>query len=313
MLCEAGTSASAGIPPTTLPTVLRRVAGARYNLRTKTRVPLIVAIIAAVAITAGVAQLPTLGAGGLLHPSRRAVTSPAPPGCENVTLSGDGVALKAWRCDSRAPRRGTIVYLHGIADNRTSADGVIRRFTPKGLDVIAFDSRAHGESEGTACTYGYFEKHDLRRIVDTVPRGATVLMGTSLGAAVALQEASDDPRIAAVVAAEAFADLRTVATERAPFFFTRGAITRAFTVAEQKGHFQVDAVSPVTAAAKIRVPVLLIHGDSDIDTPPDHSRRILAALQGPKRLILVPGAHHNESLRADVWDEVERWLDDVLK
>ncbi len=74
----------------------------------------------------------------------------------------------------------------------------------------------------------------------------------------------------------------------------------------------MDAVSPEAAAAKIRIPVLLVHGDADSDTPPDHSRRVLAALVGPKRLILVPGAHHNESLRSEVWPEVERWLEDVL-
>jgi len=63
---------------------------------------------------------------------------------------------------------------------------------------------------------------------------------------------------------------------------------------------------------EIRAPVLLVHGAIDADTPPDHSRRVLAALAGPKRLILVPGAGHNESLRGEVWDEIERWLDGVL-
>ena len=62
----------------------------------------------------------------------------------------------------------------------------------------------------------------------------------------------------------------------------------------------------------IRIPVLLLHGAKDTDTSPDHSRRVFAALAGPKRLILVPGARHNESLRPDVWNEVETWLDDVL-
>jgi pimeloyl-ACP methyl ester carboxylesterase len=68
----------------------------------------------------------------------------------------------------------------------------------------------------------------------------------------------------------------------------------------------------VKAAAQIKIPVLLIHGAADVDTPPDHSRLVLAALAGPKRLILVTGAGHNESLRGDVWDEVERWIDDAL-
>ena len=121
-----------------------------------------------------------------------------------------------------------------------------------------------------------------------------------------------DSRISVVVAAETFSDLRTVATERAPFFFTPALVLRAFQLAERQGHFAVDEVSPVVAASRIRIPVLLIHGEADIDTSPDHSRRVFAALNGPKRLIVVPGAAHNGSLRADVWGEIERWIDKTL-
>ena len=86
-------------------------------------------------------------------------------------------------------------------------------------------------------------------------------MGGSLGAAVAIQSAADDPRVSAVVAVKMFFDFGTVANERAPFFFTRGTIGRHSTWRRQ-GHFDVDDVSPVAAAAKIEVPVLLIHGDA---------------------------------------------------
>jgi pimeloyl-ACP methyl ester carboxylesterase len=178
---------------------------------------------------------------------------------------------------------------------------------------MAYDSRAHGDSEGDLCTYGVFEKQDLHRVLDSVQSGPIVLIGTSLGAAVALQEAAGDPRVTAVVAAETFSDLRTVATERAPFFFSAGVISRAFRLAEQQGGFRIDAASPVTAAAAITQPVLLIHGDSDVETPPDHSRRVMDALAGPKRLILVPGAGHNQSLRGTVWTEIERWIDSVIQ
>ena len=205
-----------------------------------------------------------------------------------------------------------MVYLHGVADNRSSATGIIERFGRQGFDVVAYDSRAHGESGGEVCTYGYFEKEDLHRVLDTVSGGPIVLLGTSLGAAVAIQEAAHDPRVSAIVAVETFSDLRTVATERAPVFFTSGIIERAFALAELRGHFRVDAVSPVEAAAGVRSPVLLIHGAADIDTRPEHSRRVLAALAGPKRLILVPGARHNESLRGDVWGEIEHWLDAIV-
>jgi pimeloyl-ACP methyl ester carboxylesterase len=264
------------------------------------------------AIWAAIDQLPAAGAGGLLRPSRRPTTTPAPPTCQDVTFTGEGVHLAGWRCQASSTRRGTLVYLHGIADNRASAAGVIERFGRRGFDVVAYDSRAHGNSEGDLCTYGFFEKQDLRRVLDTVESGPIVLLGTSLGAAVALQEAADDSRVTAVIAAEAFSDLRTVATERAPFFFTTGILRQAFALAERQGRFQVDAVSPVAAAAEIEQPVLLVHGAADVDTPPEHSRRIFAALAGPRQLLLVPRAGHNESLRGEAWGQIERWLEDVL-
>jgi len=254
-------------------------------------------------------QLPAYGAGALLHPARRRVTGVRPPTCQDEIFDGEGLELRGWRCRASGTRRGTLVYLHGVGDNRTSAAGVIDRFGKRGFDVIAYDSRAHGDSQGDICTYGFFEKRDLFRVLDTVDAGPIVLIGTSLGAAVALQEAALDTRVTAVIAAETFSDLRTVATERAPFFFTPGTIARAFRLAEEQGRFEVDAVSPEAAARAIRIPVLLVHGATDVDTPLDHSRRVLAALAGPKRLILVPGAGHNESLRGEVWDEIDQLMD----
>lgn len=259
------------------------------------------------------AQLPGAGAGALLYPGRRPVEEAPPASCESVTFGGVDVPLEGWQCETTATtRRGTVIYLHGVADNRTSGLGAIQRFVPMGFDVVAFDSRAHGNSGGTMCTYGFYEKQDVRRILDSVVQGPVVLVGTSLGAAVALQTAAADARVAAVVAAETFSDLRTVATERAPVFFRPSTVDRAFRLAESLAQFQVDEVSPALAARGIAVPVLLIHGDADADTPADHSRRVFAALRGHKRLILVPAAGHNQSLRLAIWTEIEQWVLTVL-
>ena len=271
-----------------------------------------VCVIPVVSLGVAASQLPAAGAGALLHPGRRRVVERAPPTCQDATVAGDGVRLSGWRCRASTARRGTLVYLHGVADNRTSGAGVIERFGRRGFDVVAYDSRAHGDSEGEACTYGFFEQRDLRRVLDTVGPGPIVLLGTSLGAAVALQEAAHDPRVTAVVAAETFSDLRTVATERAPFFFTSGTIARAFELAERQAHFRVDEVSPVEVAGMITAPVLLVHGGADADTIPEHSRRVMEALRSPKQLIIVPGGGHNESLRELVWVEIERWLDGLV-
>ena len=252
--------------------------------------------------------LPSIGASALLHPARRHIATPAPDGCRTRSVDAAGVTLTGWSCDARPPGQATIVYLHGVADNRASGVGLIHRFVPRGWNVVAFDSRGHGDSGGDTCTYGFFEQDDLQRVIDTVPRGPIVLVGNSLGAAVALQEAAHDPRVTAIVAIAPFSDLRTIATERAPFVFTHAAIERAFALAETTAHFRVDAVSPVSAARGIVVRALLVHGDADVDTPPAHSARILNALGGPKQLILVPGLHHNDALPVAVWDEIERWI-----
>ena len=255
------------------------------------------------------AKIPELAAGGLLRPTRHAQLHGTPAGCSEREWRDAGVTLRGWVCQARAGRKGTVVYLHGIADNRGSSLGVIRRYTARGFDVIAYDSRAHGTSDGKACTYGYHEKHDLRRVIGGVRQGPVVLVGTSLGAAVAIQTAVLEPRVSAIVAAEVFADLDTVARERAPFFLTARMIAKAFERAESAGSFRVRDVSPVAAAIRLRIPVLLVHGSADVETTPSHSIRVYDALTGPKRLILVQGAGHNRSLSdPDVWRAIDDWI-----
>jgi dipeptidyl aminopeptidase/acylaminoacyl peptidase len=68
-----------------------------------------------------------------------------------------------------------------------------------------------------------------------------------------------------------FSDLRTVASERAPFFASKRNIESALRIAEDLAKFKVDDVSPVLAAARIGIPVLVIHGEADKETSPAHS------------------------------------------
>jgi pimeloyl-ACP methyl ester carboxylesterase len=222
------------------------------------------------------------------------------------------VKLRAWWFHGDGLRRGTVVYLHDVADNRGSSVTVADHLVPRGFDVLAYDSRAHGDSTGDACTYGFHEKRDLMRVLDRIDARPIVLVGSSMGGAVALQTAAIDERVAGVVAVATFSDLRTVAFERAPFFASQKNIEDAFKLAEREAAFTVDDVSPVAAAANIRVPVFLIHGAEDRETSPDHSRRVRAALRSPAKFLLVPGAGHNTSLTAATWREIETWLDEIV-
>jgi alpha-beta hydrolase superfamily lysophospholipase len=278
--------------------------------RRRTAALAVVGVLLVFGVAAYVA--PSFGANAILYPKRRPMTRQPLQPFETVEFEGAAaVKLKGWWFHTRE-KRGTVVYLHGVGDNRGSAVGIAAHFVPRGFEVIAYDSRAHGESDGDACTYGFYEKQDLQRVLDRVTVNPIVAMGVSMGAAVALQAAAQDRRIAAVVAVSSFSDLHTAAAERAPFFATTGSLSRAFALAGKIGHFHVDEVSPLAAAAHITAPTLLIHGDQDDETPPAHSQRIFAALRAPKRLILVPNARHSHVLDAGVWREIDDWLDSAL-
>src|SRR5262245_47092149 len=180
------------------------------------------------------------GADKLLYPKRRPVRHPSPL-ADTVQFEGEGVRL-AGRWFHAPEKRGTIVFLHGLSDNRASGLAIANHFVSRGFDVIAYDSRAHGESEGTACTYGYYEKKDLERVLDHVEVKPIVVMGFSRAAAVALQAAPADRRIDAVVAISPFSDLRTIVRERAPFFVSGRDIAATVRLAEERARFRADEV-----------------------------------------------------------------------
>lgn len=53
--------------------------------------------------------------------------------------------------------------------------------------------------------------------------------------------------------------------------------------------------------------MLLVHGADDGETRSVHSERILAALAGPKALLLLPATGHNDAPGRG-WREIEAWL-----
>ena len=251
---------------------------------------------------------PSWGAGALLHPARRPL-GPAPTLVHrDVEFTSDGTELRGWLFPAREVKSGTtVVYLHGSGDNRASGNWIAERLVASGFDVLAYDSRAHGVSGGEACTYGFYERRDLQRALDALGISRAMLLGVSLGGAVALAATPDDYRIIGVVAVATYSDLESIARDRAPFFASEGQIRQAFALAEREARFRVAEVSPVKAAARIHVPVLLVHGAEDRETRPVHSERVYAALAGPRRLLVVPGANHNDALGKS-WLEVEAWI-----
>jgi pimeloyl-ACP methyl ester carboxylesterase len=257
------------------------------------------------------------GAAAIVHPWRRPLSRPPDLPFEPVAFESQGERLEGWLFrpapDARRPGRELVVYLHGIADNRESGVAVARRLLPRGYPVFVFDARAHGRSTGDACTYGYYERHDVARALDALRAPRAILLGHSLGAAVALQAAAIDARIDGVVAASSFSDLETIVRERArwlhvPQRYVEPALVRAGVL----GRFPPAQASPLALAPRVTVPVLLLHGAVDAKTGPDHSRRIARALGGPCRLVVLPGVGHDEILgREEAWREIVAFLESM--
>ncbi len=241
---------------------------------------------------------------------------------EVVILCRDGISLKGWLVAQ--PKRhslGTLIYLHGVGDCKTGGIAVTKFLFGLGFNVFLYDSRAHGESEGKYCTYGFYEKHDVLKVIDYLMKrkdlrvGKIGVFGTSMGAAVAIQAATIDPRIRAVVAEASFTDLRTISVDyqrriiKLPWHFLRNvAMTRSQNIAR----FKAREVSPLKDVQNLRMPILFIHGKLDTFIKHEYSEALFSVANEPKEFLSIKGANHN-----DVWDvggkQYEKTLTTFLK
>lgn len=232
--------------------------------------------------------------------------------------------LHAWFIPSEPPVRGTIFYLHGVGDNKISGLRLAQVFHARRFNVMMYDSRAHGRSEGRYCTYGFYEKFDVAKAIDCLGErgksslGKIGLFGTSMGAAIAVQAASVEPRIRAVVAEGCFTNLRTITVDyqrrllRMPWHFLRNVAMKR---SEHIAHFSHHEVSPLRALAKVNVPILFIHGKNDARIRYQYSEQLFAAAHEPKDLYLIDGANHTDihSIAQEEYEErvarfFENWL-----
>jgi uncharacterized protein len=225
---------------------------------------------------------------------------------EDINLTThDGVTLSGWLIKAKQMARGTIIILHGVSESKIAGLPMAQQFHQRGYNVFLYDSRRHGESGGTYCTLGYYEKHDATMAIDylmsrkDINVGEIGLFGWSMGAVVAILVASIDTRIAAVVAESGFATLRTVFDDyqkrmiKLPWHYLRNIVIKR---SEFLAKFKANDVSPVDAVKNIRVPIFLLHGTEDNLIKHDYSQQVFAAANEPKQLWLIEGARHHDMM-----------------
>jgi pimeloyl-ACP methyl ester carboxylesterase len=223
--------------------------------------------------------------------------------------SFDDKRLNGWWLLKRA-ERPTVIVLHGVNGNRTSMIRFAITLSQSDFNVLLFDWRAHGESEGDYVTYGFHERSDVLAAIAFMQQHYGIdpnrigLLGLSMGAAVALQVAAANKSIRAVWADSPFASLFRVSTDVArkatglPASIMAPIARATFKVAAYRANFNPDLVNPGEVARQIECPVTIVHGTEDELIPWNHSQTIFDMLgSSDKQLWIIEGAEHTTCFR----------------
>ena len=123
-----------------------------------------------------------------------------------------------------------------------------------------------------------------------------VLMGESLGGAVAVDLAARDGA-RALVLESTFTSLPDVAAYHYPWLPVRWAMRTRF-----------DSLSKI---GDYHGPLLKAHGDADTIVPMRFGRRLFEAANEPKKFLVMPGHDHNDGMPAEYYDDVAKFLDQL--
>ena len=228
------------------------------------------------------------------------------PGAEDVIFeTADGLRLNGWFASgTHAHGRATVLVFNGNAGDRSFRAPLAAALTELGLSVLLFDYRGYGRNPGRPSEQGLLADARAARAyvaarADVDP-ARLVYFGESLGAAVALALAVEQPP-AALVLRSPFTSLADMGRVHYPLL--------------PAGLLLWDRFDSLGQVGRLTCPVLIIAGEQDRIVPPEQSRRLYEAARGPNtRFVLVPGADHNDfELLAGgrLIDALRRFLDEV--
>jgi fermentation-respiration switch protein FrsA (DUF1100 family) len=240
---------------------------------------------------------------------------------EEVSFSprGETLTLRGWLLPG-SPRAPYLIFVHGIGDQRIgnqALDLASRLVHQDGYNVLPFDLRAQGTSDGDLVSAGEFERYDVLGAYDfLISRGAEPgrigLIGRSYGAATAIMAAPLESGIAAVVADSPFADIQDrIAREAArktpmPQGLVRVFLPPARLFADLLYGIHLGALKPERDVAKLDYPVLIIHGEADERIPISEGRRVYEAAPSGSEFWTLPGVTHADAFPTHPDEYVQR-------
>lgn len=211
----------------------------------------------------------------------------------------DRTRLSGWWIP-REDAKLTIVFAHGYGKNREQEDipvlPLFKKFHDAGYNVLTFDFRGSGKSEGDRVTVGAKEQDDLLTAVRYAKSRSSkpvVLYGISMGAATSLVTAPKAD-VAGVIADSPFSDLKDYLETNLPVW--SGLPNIPFTpVILQVTPFLTglnpERVKPIEAIRRLDYSVLLIHGKGDDAIPVRENEKIHQAARQSILWVTNNGGH----------------------
>lgn len=228
---------------------------------------------------------------------------------ESVSFpTADGLTIRGWFFPAKTPSTRTLLICHGLGANRTAFTALLPVGAELEANVLMFDFRGHGDSDGHTVTFGYWEKLDVLAAVDYLrtqrPEQARhiVGLGMSMGTAGLIRAAAEvEPPLDAVIIDSGYASAEELTDNVLNFVpaFTRPPIIFAgLPAASLSACCWLPDVRPLDDVPRLRAPVLFIHARDDELIPASHAQRLYDAACEPKSLWITDTGGHGSSFQS---------------
>ena len=216
--------------------------------------------------------------------------------------AGDGLTLRGWYVPAGDSVK-TIIVCSGANGSLDADVHVAPWLHEAGFNVLLFNWRAHGQSEGEVVTLGFNERYDLIAAVQFArAQGAERIgvLGFSMGGTVAIATAAVYEDINALVVDSPFV---TIVSAVAGGLIERGLheglsylVARLLLITAclrtQLNLFEIDLARWITRVAPR--PLLLMFGAQDVIVPETEIDLALVQAGEPKEVWRVPEAAHRD-------------------